>query len=90
MPILEVVLLVGVISLQAISLHSSLSRRLGLNTEQSTLSNEANLPDLNGPIRKVIPLPTIALADEKISTANNVQASATRGLNLHLTAAQKY
>jgi len=54
-------------------------------TKQSILSNDANLPEPNGPLSKVIPSPAIATANEKVSTANNAKASATRGAYLHLT-----
>ena len=59
-------------------------------TEQSTLSNEANLPEPNRPLSKVISSPAIAAANKKVSATNNAKASATRGAYLHLTGAQKY
>ena len=58
--------------------------------KQSTLSNEANLSEPNGPLSKVIPSPAIAAANKKVSATSNVKASATRGAYLHLTGAQKY
>jgi len=59
-------------------------------TEQSTLSNEANLPEPNRPLSKAIPSPAIAAANKKVSATSNVKASATRGAYLHLTGAWKY
>ena len=59
-------------------------------TEQSTLSNGANLPEPNGPLSKVIPSPAISAANKKVSATNNAKMSATRGAYLHFTGAQKY
>jgi len=53
-------------------------------------SSETNLPDLNGPLSKVIPLSTIAAANEKVCAIHKMPGEASRMLYLHLTEAQKY
>ena len=45
---------------------------------------------MNGPLNKVIPSSTIAMANEKVSAIDKMPGEASRKLYLHLTGAQKY
>ena len=53
-------------------------------------SSETNLPDLNGPLSRVIPSSTIAAANEKVCAIDKMPGAASRAPYLHLTGAQKY
>ena len=53
-------------------------------------SSENNLPDLNGPLSRVIPPSTIATANEKVCAIDKIPGAASRAPYLHLTGAQKY
>ena len=58
--------------------------------DSNNLLDSNDLPDPNGPLSKVIPSSTIAVANEKVSTIDKMSRKASRMPYLHLTGAQKY
>ena len=55
-----------------------------------TAKSETNLPDLSGPLSKIIPSSTIAKVNKKVSSVIEKPVAANRGPYLHVTAAQRY
>ena len=51
---------------------------------------QANLPDLSGPLSKVIPSSTIAMENEKVSAIEGMPGAASRKPYLYSTGAQNF
>ena len=58
--------------------------------KSSSDETKVNLPDPSGPLSKVIPSSTIAIANEKVSAIEEMPGAASRTPYLHLTGAQKF